>query len=191
MPNKKRKCAHCKKYNLVSEMIKPNFSYFCDFECAANYGRSKALKQKEKKERKELKELKEKIKTKTDLKKEAQIAVNRFVRIRDSKRPCISCNGFKEQKRGGTMDAGHYRSVGAATHLRYYLFNINAQCVHCNRDLSGNIVEYRHGLIEKYGLDMVERIESDNQTRNYTKDDFRRIKKIFTKRANIYQKRFR
>lgn len=192
MPNKKRRCANCKKYGLVEEMIRPNnLNAFCNFTCAAEYGQKKAIDKREKEKRKKHKELRESIKTKGDLKKEAQIAVNKFIRIRDSKRPCISCGEYKVQKRGGTMDAGHYRSVGSSEHLRFYLFNINGQCTHCNNFLSGNIVEYRKGLIKKYGLEMVERIELDHRGRNYTKDDFRRIKKIFTKRANLYQKRFR
>ncbi len=32
------------------------------------------------------------------------------------------------EKLGGGFDAGHYRSRGAAPHLRFYTLNIHGQC---------------------------------------------------------------
>lgn len=132
---------------------------------------------------------KERIKTKSQWTKEAQAAINKYVRIRDSGKPCISCGATPEQKMGGTMDAGHYRSRGAASHLRFNLFNIAGQCVKCNRYNSGNVNDYRIGLIARIGLNRVEALENDNVPRKFSVEYLKRIKTIFNKKARLTQKR--
>ena len=132
---------------------------------------------------------KERIKKAGDYIKEAQAAVNRYVRGRDYEKPCVSCGSNPDQKRGGTVDAGHYRSRGAASHLRFNVFNISKQCVKCNRYNSGNAVDFRIELIKRIGLERVERLENDNEPRKFTIDYLKRIKKIFSKRARIQEKR--
>jgi hypothetical protein len=120
------------------------------------------------------------------LKKEAQQAFNKYVRARDKGKPCISCNRLiptNPALTGHSIDCGHYRSVGAAGHLRYNLWNAHAQCVSCNRDLSGNVVDYRICLIRRIGQDKVDQIECDNSIRKFDADYLRRIKIIFNKRA--------
>ena len=144
---------------------------------------------KEKAVRADLRARKEKLKTAGDYIKEAQSAVNKYIRLRDHGKPCISCGSLPEQKAGGTMDAGHYRSRGAASHLRFNVLNIHSQCVKCNRFNSGNAIDYRINLIDKIGLELVETLEKDNQPRKFTIDYLKRIKRIFNKRARILEKR--
>jgi len=136
-------------------------------------------------ERKAIKEAKEKLKTRRDWMKEAQIAWNSWVRARDYGKPCASCGATPSEKFGGTMDCSHYRSVGSSPHLRFNAFNAAAACVKCNRYLGGNIVNLRAGLIQRFGIDTVERIESDNSVRKFSVDYLKRIKSIFTRRARI------
>jgi hypothetical protein len=140
-------------------------------------------------QRSEIKERKQKLKTLSDYNKEAQAAVNAYIRARDFGKPCISCGSMPEQKRGGTMDAGHYRSRGAASHLRFNVLNIAGQCVRCNRYNSGNAVDFRIGLIERIGVELVEKLESDNEPRKFDVDYLKRVKRIFNKRARWYKKR--
>ena len=141
-------------------------------------------------QRKEIKEKKEKLKTKRDYIKEAQVAFNAYVRFRDEKRPCISCGSIlrqEEQKQGGLRDCGHYLSRGAypdARH-RFGLDNTASQCVKCNRYLGGNVAKFRLGMIERWGLDRVERIESDLPSSRMTIDYLQRLTKIFRKRLRI------
>lgn len=90
----------------------------------------------------------------SDLKKNLQTLVNKFVRYRDTnngtKGNCISCG--REIVFGDTKcQAGHYLDAGANGRLRFDLYNLNGQCVSCNSFKSGNKVEYREGLIKKYG----------------------------------------
>jgi hypothetical protein len=127
----------------------------------------------------------EELKSKPELTKEAQASFNKYIRHRDAGRPCASCGSMPEQKYGGTVDCSHFRSVGSAPHLRFNVFNAVSACVKCNRYLSGNIVELRKGLIRRFGLAKVEEIENDATIKNYTRDDLRRIKRIFDRKTKI------
>jgi hypothetical protein len=101
--------------------------------------------------------------------KKAQTAFNGFIRARDSGKPCISC-GRPLSDQPNTYDAGHYRSVGSAPHMRFVEDNAHGQCKKCNMYMSGNHTEYRKGLIERIGVRSVELIEADNTLRKYTRE---------------------
>ena len=123
---------------------------------------------------------KEKIKTIPDLKKEAQVAFNSYVRLRDKSSPCISCGRPLAQAAvGGGFDAGHYRSTGSADHLRFNEDNCHGQCKNCNRYGAGRAVDYRIGLIHRIGLERVDALEADNTTTKWTVERLRAIKAIY------------
>jgi hypothetical protein len=172
-------------------MIKVNLGAYCDLTCASEYGRAEATKKKQKAARKQHREDKERIKPASQYMKEAQAAINAFVRVKDHGKPCISCGSITDDSdllTGSRKDAGHYRSRGAAGHLRFNLYNIHGQCVKCNRYNSGNAVDYRINLIKKIGLDKVERLEHDNKPKSFDIEYLKRIKTIFNKRTRIYKK---
>jgi hypothetical protein len=184
-----RRCSHCKTKVNASEAITGNLKAFCSYDCLIAYSKSESgQKVVQKAKRAEHKERKEKIKTRSDWKKEAQAAFNAFIRVRDAGKPCISCGNLPQNKLGGTMDAGHYRSRGSAPNLAFNLLNCHAQCVKCNRYLSGSVTDYRIGLINKIGIDLVEKIESDNEQKKMDVQYLMRIKSIFTRRKRIYEK---
>lgn len=109
--------------------------------------------------------------------KEAQIAFNAYVRERDKNQPCICCGQpLGAQQVGGGFDAGHYRSVGSAPHLRFDERNCHGQRKSCNRYGSGRSVDYRLGLIARIGLAEVESLEADNDPKKYSIDDLKAIK---------------
>ena len=103
--------------------------------------------------------------------KKAQVAFNAYIRARDKGRPCISCGEVIT----GKTDAGHYLSVGARSELRFHPANCHAQCVRCNQHLSANLINYRIGLIDKVGSDMVKYLENFNGLQGLTIDDVRSI----------------
>ena len=145
----------------------------------------KAQKKKDTARKKELKPV-------GDYVKEAQAAVNKYIRLRDRDKPCVSCGSNPSDANlmtGSRFDAGHYRSRGSASHLRFNLLNIHKQCVKCNRFNSGNAVDYRIELINRIGQDNVDRLESDNKPRKFTVEYLERIKKIFNKRSRFYEAR--
>ena len=187
-----KRCPHCKNYNKPENGIDVKGRLYCNLDHAISYGKKNASKTKAKQEkavRMDLRERKKALKTIPELTREAQTAVNAYIRARDSNKPCISCQVKTIHKLGGTMDAGHYRSRGSAAHLRFNVLNIHSQCVTCNRWQSGNLVDYRINLIKRIGLKAVERLELDNSTRKFDRDYLIRIKKIFQRRAKWYKKR--
>ncbi|EKS6407571.1 recombination protein NinG [Enterobacter hormaechei] len=155
--------------------------------------RIKEQKEAEKAGRKRRKAKRESLKSKSQWDKEAQSAFNRYIRVRDEGKPCVSCGnpliGKSNYLTGSAIDASHYRSRGAASHLKFNVFNVHSACTRCNRQLSGNAVEYRIRLIERIGLERVERLESDNESRRFDIPYLQRIKSIFTRKARALEKR--
>ncbi len=130
-------------------------------------------------ERREIKIRKEKLKSRADHLREAQAAVNVFIRLRDAHLPCISCDSTPNDidlMTGSRWDAGHYRSVGACPELRFEPLNIHRQCVKCNRNLSGNTVGYRIRLVLRIGTEKVDWLEGPHSARKYTVDEIKAIK---------------
>ena len=127
-------------------------------------------------ERREIKARKEKLKSRGDYMREAQQAFNEFIRWRDrlAGHACIS-SGRPLDWAGNAVDAGHYRSVGSAPHLRFDERNCHAQSKQDNRYLSGNAVDYRIGLIARFGLEGVEALEADQTPRKPSIDDLKAI----------------
>ena len=179
----------------------------CGYECATAVAKAQTAKNREdaqrkesarqraaeKKERQRRQRARESLKTKSQWDKEAQSAFNRYIRIRDEGKDCVSCGnpliGKSNYLTGSAIDASHYRSRGAASHLKFNVFNVHSACTRCNRQLSGNAVEYRIRLIERIGLERVERLESDNEPRRFDIPYLQRIKSIFTRRARALEKR--
>jgi hypothetical protein len=130
-------------------------------------------------ERRKIKVRKEKLKSRADHLREAQAAVNEYVRLRDAHLPCISCDSTPNDDdlmTGSRWDAGHYRSVGACPELRFEPLNIHRQCVKCNRNLSGNAVEYRIRLVLRIGADKVTWLEGPHVPRKYDVEQIKAIK---------------
>jgi hypothetical protein len=127
-------------------------------------------------ERAEIKTRKEALKSRADYMRDAQKSFNEFIRVRDqlAGHACIS-SGRPLDWAGNAVDAGHYRSVGAAPHLRFDERNCHAQSKQDNRYLSGNATDYRIGLIRRIGLAEVEALERDQTVRKYTIEDLKAI----------------
>jgi len=173
---KKIKCKVCR----IKFEPKFNGHAWCSDQCqdaiiAATLKKVRANNSKA--ERKATKERKKSLKTKSDYKKEAQAVFNRFIRLRDSEQPCISCGIVGESGGlGGYWDAGHYRSRGANPELAFNEDNCHKQCKRCNRQLSGNVVNYRIRLLDRIGVERVEALEGNHEPLRYGIDDYKRIK---------------
>lgn len=140
-------------------------------------------------ERKKDRERKEKIKTRSDYMKEAQIEFNKYIRSRDEGKPCISCGTpLVSGVHGGGFDSGHFRSRGSAPHLAFDERNAHGQCKRCNRYLSGNISKYRIGLVGRIGADRVVELESDNEPKHYTKEDLINIRDTYRAKTRELKK---
>lgn len=167
-PIKPKKCKNCGK------LFSPyRTTQVCCYgvTCALEY----AQKAREKRERKANREARQKLKTKSELLKETQAVVNKYIRLRDQNRPCISCGRYHT----GQYHAGHYRSVGAAPELRFVEDNIHKQCAPCNNHKSGNAIEYRINLVNKIGIERVEFLEGPHQPKKYTVEEIGLIKSLY------------
>ncbi len=205
MKPSRRKCAH----KACRQWFHPvrDGQVVCSFECASAIGKEQTAKAREAAQQKEAqrqrteekagrqrrKAKRESFKTKAQWDKEAQSAFNRYIRIRDEGKECVSCGnpllGKSNYLTGSAIDASHYRSRGSASHLKFNVFNVHSSCTRCNRQLSGNAVEYRIRLIERIGLERVERLESDNEPRRFDIPYLQRIKSVFTRKARALEKR--
>lgn len=141
---------------------------------------AKARKSLAQVERREIKVRKEKLKSRGDHMREAQQAFNEYVRTRDqvAGHLCIS-SGKPLDWSGNAVDAGHYRSVGSAPHLRFDERNCHAQSKQDNRFLSGNAVDYRIGLIARIGQEAVDALEADQSVRKYSVEQIKGIKAYY------------
>lgn len=184
MANSRKKCKHCKEYVAAETGVKVPAGFFCSMNHAIEFARSKQKAEKNKRQRKEYREAKERLKTLSDHLREAQQAFNAYIRERDKNDPCISCGRFHE----GQYHAGHYLSVGARSNLRFDEKNVNKQCQPCNTHLSGNLVNYRIGLIKKIGKQAVEDLESDQELRRYRIEDAKRIKAEYREKLRELKK---
>jgi hypothetical protein len=175
---KMKKCPVCGDPFVQMNSIKP----CCNkFNCQLTWATAHALKQakkREKAERQDIRARKEKIKTRSQWLKEAQVEFNRFIRLRDAGKPCICCGHPLGEvgTLGGGYDCGHYRSVGSAPHLRFDERNAHGQRKQCNRYGSGRAVDYRIGLIRRIGVVEVEALEADQSVKKYTIEDLKAIK---------------
>ena len=163
-PARQKKCKSCKV------TFKPFLSTasVCSIECAVTMAKANTAKII----KKDIKARKQALKSLGTLHKEAQPEFNKYIRLRDKGKPCISC----QRHHTGQIHAGHYRSVGAAAELRYNENNVHAQCAPCNNHLSGNAIDYRINLINKIGIKAVEQLEGPQEPQRYRRDDIIAIK---------------
>ena len=192
MTFRRTRCAHCRA---KFEPERP--SQIVHVECVEAWTEAQAAKRERaeakaaraaaKVERAETRRRKEAIKRKPDLMREADQAFAAYIRERDRQagRPCISSGRPLDWASGNQVDAGHYRSRGAASHLRYHPDNCHAQSKYENRHRAGNAVEYRVGLIARIGLAAVEALEADNRVHHWTHDELRAIRDEY--RAKLKQ----
>jgi hypothetical protein len=107
-----------------------------------------------KKAKREIRQMRENIKSVSAYRRELQKVFNEFIRLRDSKEPCISCGKPLPVK----YDAGHFYSVGSYPNLRFNEDNVHAQCVECNQHKHGNLLEYAPRLTERIGFERASKL---------------------------------
>lgn len=116
----------------------------------------------------------ERLKSRSDHMREAQVAFNAWVRERDRGRPCVSCDRPDDGQH--QRHASHYRSRGACPELAFEPLNVHASCAQCNSMKSGNIVEYRIRLRERIGDDALAWVEGPHPAKKYTIEELKEIK---------------
>ena len=146
----------CKKCKLEFKQY-TSIQNLC-FDCTVKKAKEIVQKEREKKWKKEKSIIKEKLKTVTDYRKEARYWFQRFIRLRDVGKSCISCD--VKLSSITKFDAGHYYSASGTPQLLFNEFNCSGQCVFCNQHKSGNLIEYRKGIIKRYGIKVLNELET-------------------------------
>ena len=158
MKVKLRKCKFCEV------PFKPTYSTVqatCSPRCAIEYSKTVQKAKDNREWQREKKERKKALLSHSEWLNLFQKVFNTYIRARDKNSFCISC---ETPLNGRKFDAGHYRSVGSNPQLRFNEENVWGQCVPCNRDKHGNLIEYRKGLIKKIGVEKVEYLENFNNS---------------------------
>jgi len=139
----------------------------CNAICALKFNSEKEVK-------KRVKEMKVTSQKLSDLESVARKVFQQWIRKRDENKPCISCGTLKTLQ----WDAGHFHSAEQFSGLIFDEMNVNGQCVYCNRNLYGNLLEYRKGMIKKYGelaVEGLEELANESRTFKYTRDMYQQI----------------
>tara|TARA_R110002110_G_scaffold42316_10_gene132955 strand:- start:926 stop:1453 length:528 start_codon:yes stop_codon:yes gene_type:complete len=167
------RCKNCKD---KFEAIHFNQKYCSKPECMEVWiAKAKATQWKVKKRR-----MKAELKTTSDFVKEAQKWVNKFVRLRDKDKGCISCGSALI----GKYDAGHFFSAGGHGSIRFDVRNIHAQCVKCNQWEHGNLYQYHKELLKRIGSEEFQRLENkSNGVRKFDKDELKEIIKLYKQKC--------
>lgn len=188
------KCSQCKTTRTKDELkyiqLKPVCTLDVNENCIPKLGLYLVERERKKRDREfrsETRRRKEKLNdTVPEWLKKAQTAFNKFIRVRDSGKPCIACS--KPDNGQHQRHASHYRSVGACSALRFNVFNVHGGCATCNSVLSGNLIEMRIGMVERIGEGRVRNLEQENRLTRYKLDYLKRLTRIFNRRAKLYEK---
>lgn len=106
-----------------------------------------------------------------------------WIRLRDKDLPCISCGAANTK-----FDAGHYFKAELYSGMIFDEDNVHKQCCTCNDILEANLHEYRKGLIQRYGLEYVERLESRsdaNRKKSWTREEYIEITEKYKHRVKL------
>ncbi|MDU7812106.1 MAG: recombination protein NinG [Atlantibacter hermannii] len=170
-PPKPKKCKCCPEKFIPRTTTQTVCSPKCSLLLAKQLS-SRKQKQQEKAERAAWNKRKADVKPLKHWEDATQRVVNDYIRERDRDLPCISCGTWITVQ----WEAGHFRSRGAASHLRYNEDNIHKQCHRCNAELSSNAIPYRAALVVKIGPERVEALENNNTPHRYTREELKSIR---------------
>jgi hypothetical protein len=148
------------------------------------FAQQKAKKKAETAERKDTARRKKALKTKREWLADCQTAFNAMIRERDHDQLCISCGALpkSDSLKGGDWDCSHFFSVGAHPAMRFVEQNAAKSCKKCNREKSGNILNYKAALIRKWGQEEYNKFESaayQAQPQKYTIDQLQAMTKHY------------
>ncbi len=132
-------------------------------------------------------EIKISLKKLSQYEAEARKEFQSFIRLRDKDLPCISCGCLTAKQ----WDGGHFLKAELFTGLIFNERNCHKQCSRCNDFFSGNELEYRDGLIKRYGLTYVQEIEvlkPISRQYKFTKEELVKIKLKYKERIKFYLK---
>jgi hypothetical protein len=165
------RCKNCREKFIPKYMLQK----YCmvNDECIKHFAEQTKLKAWNERKTK----LKKEVLTIQDYLKISQQVFNKYIRLRDKGNKCISC-GVKAGNY--TITAGHY-FPSTNKSVTFNEDNVHGQCwFNCNSSKSGNLSEYRIGLVERIGIERVEKLEIESRkTKKYTIEELKVIIKKY------------
>jgi len=179
---KKKNCKACRASYSPARPLQSCCSPLCALEIARQV-REKKARQEALADRRVTKEKLSALEPLAKLEKRAETQVNAYVRARDhyKRLGCVSCD--KPWDWVGRWNASHFRSVGAASGLRYHLWNIQSACWVCNQIFSGRIADYEPVLVQRIGQERVDWLKAQNKPVRYSREYLERLRAIFAKKT--------
>ena len=189
MSFKSTRCPQCKGNLDPGQRIHPDcIAPWADAqEAKAQRKADKQARMAAKEERTETRRRREAIKPRAKWLAECQIIMNKIVRLRDAHLGCCSCD--RPASWGGQWHASHLRSVGAASAVRFHLWNIHKGCSICNNHLSGNLAEYLPRIRARIGDDKVNWLYTQNHIVTYDVEYLKRFKAVMGKKLKRMEKK--
>jgi len=158
------RCKNCKE---TYEQYEFNNKFCLELDCQtqkALFKLRKIKKQEQVEWKQRKKEGKENLKTWEDYFQATLKVFNTFIRERDKKNPCISCDKPAGQYK---LTSGHFHPQGTYRSIALDEDNAHGQCwFNCNKNKHGNITEYRPRLIQKIGVERVEDLDARRNVLN-------------------------
>ena len=81
-----------------------------------------------------------KKKTLSKLKQDLQKIFNKYIRLRDQDKPCVSCGKYKK------LQAGHYYAVKNYDAFRFDERNVHGECAGCNCFDESHLIGYTNNI---------------------------------------------
>lgn len=79
------------------------------------------------------------------LKRKLDAHFRKMIHARDADEPCVSCWKWHEYK-----EAGHFLDRRKLS-TRWHPWNVNGECVHCNRGDDAHLIGYTKTITSRYG----------------------------------------
>jgi hypothetical protein len=175
MANSKRRCRFCKEYSPAEEGVIIKGGFYCDMEHAIAYANGNL--QAAGKKNNAFKKQEFRNNDKATRRNAAVKACHAYIKRRDKGKPCISCgHSFGDIK----FSAGHFITAGSNLSLRFDERNIFGQCWwNCNKNRSGNITEFRKGLVERHGQELLGFLEGEHDLIKDSIEFFRKVEQHY------------
>lgn len=180
-PIKQKKCKCC------GSLFKPfkTTQKVCSTKCAISYSNAEIKKQSKRIARAERKKYYTDNMTLSDWKKKAQAVFNKYIRLRDIEKGCISCGTPLQNRK---FDAGHYYPT-TYQGIRFHENNVHGQCVPCNRNKHGNLHEYRKRITERISQEQLNWLDDNRYIKlKLSKSELEELYNEYKQKIKDYEK---
>ena len=165
---------------------------FCGYECevkAATLAVERKRAKTKAQDRRQTRAHLEAMKSVPKLKKEAQEAFNRYIRLRDNGKPCfVTGDILRLGGLGGGFDAGHIRSRSEADHLRFDERNVHGQSKRSNAAGATKPHVMRAAAERLLGKEVADELYADNVPIKWTRDGLREMRDRYKAKARELEK---